>query len=145
MAQVFTGEFCEIFKNNFLYRTPPMAASEQKWAAYSFNYPLAFYKSYRIAAITNYKPTKTFKNLNDFLIMQLSITFVISYITDWHKNELQTKRKKQLILPCMGGEPPTVTVYRLIMKVEYSKCHSYRLKIRYWIFLCVVSIGRLFP
>ena len=27
LAQVFSCEFCEIFKNNFLYRTPPVAAS----------------------------------------------------------------------------------------------------------------------
>ena len=28
LAQVFSCEFCEISKNNFSYRTPPMAASE---------------------------------------------------------------------------------------------------------------------
>ena len=142
---MFTREFCEIFKNNFLYKTPPMAASEQKWAAYSFNYPLVFYKSYGIAAITNYKPTKNFQKSKWFFDNAI-IYYIRHVLHNWlTQNELQTKRKKQLILPCMRGEPPTVTVYRLIMKVEYSKCHSYQLKIRYWIFLCVVSIGRLFP
>ena len=28
LAQVFSCEFCEILKNTFFYRTPPMAASE---------------------------------------------------------------------------------------------------------------------
>ena len=28
MAQVFSCEFCETFKNTFSYRTPPVAASE---------------------------------------------------------------------------------------------------------------------
>ena len=28
LAHVFSCEFCEIFKNAFLYRTPPMAASQ---------------------------------------------------------------------------------------------------------------------
>ena len=27
LAQVFSREFCEIFKNTFFYRTPPVAAS----------------------------------------------------------------------------------------------------------------------
>ena len=27
LAQVFSCEFCEIFKNTFFYRTPPVAAS----------------------------------------------------------------------------------------------------------------------
>ena len=27
LAQVFSYEFCEIFKNTFFYRTPPVAAS----------------------------------------------------------------------------------------------------------------------
>ena len=27
LAQVFSSEFCEIFKNTFLYRTPPLVAS----------------------------------------------------------------------------------------------------------------------
>ena len=27
-TQVFSCEFCEIFKNNFFHRTPPVAASE---------------------------------------------------------------------------------------------------------------------
>ena len=30
LAQVFFSEFCEIFKNTFFYRTPPVAASENK-------------------------------------------------------------------------------------------------------------------
>ena len=30
LAQVFSCEFCEISKNTFSYRTPPMAASEIK-------------------------------------------------------------------------------------------------------------------
>ena len=29
LAQVFSCEFCEIFKNNFCYRTPPVAASDE--------------------------------------------------------------------------------------------------------------------
>ena len=28
LAQVFSSEFCEIFKNTFFYRTPPVAASD---------------------------------------------------------------------------------------------------------------------
>ena len=28
LAQVFSYEFCEISKNSFIYRTPPVAASE---------------------------------------------------------------------------------------------------------------------
>ena len=28
LAQVFSSEFCEIFKNAFLYRTPSVAASD---------------------------------------------------------------------------------------------------------------------
>ena len=28
LAQVFSCEFCEIFKNTFFYRTPPVAASD---------------------------------------------------------------------------------------------------------------------
>ena len=28
LAQVFSYEFCEIFMNNFFYRTPPVAGSE---------------------------------------------------------------------------------------------------------------------
>ena len=28
-TQVFSSEICEIFKDTFLYRTPPVAASEQ--------------------------------------------------------------------------------------------------------------------
>ena len=30
LVQVFSSEFCEIFKNFFFYRTPPMVASESK-------------------------------------------------------------------------------------------------------------------
>ena len=30
LAQVFSCEFCEILKNTYSYRTPPMAASEDK-------------------------------------------------------------------------------------------------------------------
>ena len=30
LAQVFSCEFCEIFKNNFFYRTPPVAASDKR-------------------------------------------------------------------------------------------------------------------
>ena len=29
LAQVFSCEFCEIFKNTFSYRTPPLVASEE--------------------------------------------------------------------------------------------------------------------
>ena len=45
-TQVFSREICKIFKNNFFYRTPPVAASEecsqkkvlsQKWQ-YIFDY-----------------------------------------------------------------------------------------------------------
>ena len=28
LAQVFSCEFCKIFKNNFFYRAPPVASSE---------------------------------------------------------------------------------------------------------------------
>ena len=31
VAQVFSCEFCKIFKNNFSYRTSPVAASESNW------------------------------------------------------------------------------------------------------------------
>ena len=31
LAQVFSCEFCEIFKNTFFYRTPPVAASDLCW------------------------------------------------------------------------------------------------------------------
>ena len=30
LAQVFSSEICEIFKNFFFYRTPPVAAFENK-------------------------------------------------------------------------------------------------------------------
>ena len=30
LAQMFSCEFCEFFKNSFLYRTPPVAASEKR-------------------------------------------------------------------------------------------------------------------
>ena len=30
LAQVFSWEFCEIFKNTFSYSTPPLAASEER-------------------------------------------------------------------------------------------------------------------
>ena len=29
LAQVFSCDFCEIFKNTFFYQTPPVAASDQ--------------------------------------------------------------------------------------------------------------------
>ena len=41
LAQVFSCEFCEIFKNTFFYRTPPVAASEmqkqRQWLATAVN------------------------------------------------------------------------------------------------------------
>ena len=38
LAQVFSYEFCEISKNTFFYRTPPVAASEMKQISYN-SYP----------------------------------------------------------------------------------------------------------
>ena len=35
LTQVFSCEFCEIFKNNYSYRTPPVAASQRAAEAYS--------------------------------------------------------------------------------------------------------------
>ena len=34
LAQVFSCEFCEIFKNTFFYRTPPVAPSERKYPTF---------------------------------------------------------------------------------------------------------------
>ena len=33
LAQVFSCEFCEISKNTFSYRTPPVATSVSVWSA----------------------------------------------------------------------------------------------------------------
>ena len=37
LAQVFACEFCEIFKNTFSYRTPPVAASILSGICFIFN------------------------------------------------------------------------------------------------------------
>ena len=37
LAQVLSCEFCEIFKNNFFYRTPLMAASDQNYLSNDHN------------------------------------------------------------------------------------------------------------
>ena len=42
-TQVFSNEYCEIFKNSLFYRTPPLAASEQK----KKNLALAFIQDLR--------------------------------------------------------------------------------------------------
>ena len=38
MVLVFSFDFCEIFKNTFFYKTPPMVASEQNWKKCYNNY-----------------------------------------------------------------------------------------------------------
>ena len=73
-----------------------MAASEQKWAAYSFNYPLVFYKSYRIAAITNYKPTKNFQKSKWFFDNAI-IYYIRHILHNWLTQKWITDKKKKAI------------------------------------------------
>ena len=58
LAQVFPWEFCEIFKNNFFNRAPPVAASDLKNLEQDTILILNLAQSWRIAKVTdNYDET----------------------------------------------------------------------------------------
>ena len=55
LAQVFSCEFCEIFKDSYFYRSPPVAASETaiSWSRYcnNLNRDLTIYCRYFIGVL----------------------------------------------------------------------------------------------
>ena len=78
MAQVFSCEFCKIFKNTFFYRTPPVAASNETSSRDSEKVNL-FYLKFKTFMLIIYKLNKYLKSvftLNAFQGFLSSIKFL---------------------------------------------------------------------
>ena len=59
LAQVFSCEVCEIFQNNFFYRTPPVVSSQAKTLAAPIIIPLK--RTFLILLYKVYKEHYTFR------------------------------------------------------------------------------------
>ena len=79
MAQVFSCEFCKIYKNTFFPRTPPVVASVQCHQLADKAFELKFQKNLLTTIKTNrrerYQQRATFVTTRNFLILDLKIIF----------------------------------------------------------------------
>ena len=100
LAQVFSCEFCEIFKNTIFYRTPPVAASELhysfdwdyiwiNWRPNFFLLLLLFWNKFETIRLYYKKDNQKFKH---FRITKKCLNFGIS-LYDTQKPNLSSSSK----------------------------------------------------
>ena len=75
LAQVFSCEFCKISKNNFSYRTPPVAAPENTLLIYQFFWVILL----AIFAGSNFATRKIYLNKISKCV-SFSVIWIGSYV-----------------------------------------------------------------
>ena len=100
LAQVFSCEFCEIFKNTVFYRTPPVATSGPEIRIFAFYRVLKQFASFSDPTPVTYQQMESAENLISLIFILLKHS---QYLSLNHRHNLLFllfKLQLSVMLPC---------------------------------------------